>query len=86
MVHRHTPLLALSEERLLQVQLPASTIFLEAIHYYIALHITVLAAIKPFGNMKMGILDLVFQREELSGEDLWPFSFRFPISSWLTQC
>ena len=81
MVLTHTPLLALLEEWALRVQLPSSTILLEAVVDDICLDIASLCTSEPIHDMRVSSFDKIFVLEELPGGDNITFLFgRFVAS------
>ena len=69
MVLTHTPLLALLEEWALRVQLPSTTILLEAVVDDICLGLSAFRTVEPINNVRVGIFDVIFGLEELPGGD-----------------
>ena len=69
MVLTHTPLLALLEEWALRVQLPSTTILLEAVVDDICLDLSAFCIVKPINDMRVATFDVIFVLEELPGGD-----------------
>jgi len=81
MVLTHTPLLALLEEWAPRVQLPSTTILLEAVVDDICLGLSACRTVEPINNVRVGIFDVIFGLEELPGGDNITFLWgRFVVS------